>query len=97
MSSWNRQCCPLAEPQCGESDHLYVAPQEADVDPELAELAADAAGVVVKALATAAWKQATTAVGGLWRRGHPERVDTMRAELEETRTRCRYLAARAEG
>ncbi|MGH3773774.1 MAG: hypothetical protein ACRDRW_20690 [Pseudonocardiaceae bacterium] len=54
-----------------------------------------AATTVVQLLATAAWERATSAVGGLWRRVHPERAETVQAELAEGRTEV--LAARATG
>lgn len=65
------------------------------MDPELTALTATAAATVVKLLATAAWEQAKNAVGGLWRRVHPDRAETVQAELDETRTEL--LAARQVG
>lgn len=65
------------------------------MDPELMKLMSTAATTVVKLLATAAWEQATAAVGRLWQRVHPERADTVQAELAETRTEV--LAARQAG
>jgi hypothetical protein len=65
------------------------------VDPELAALTSTAASTVVKLLATSAWERATGAVGELWRRVHPERAETVRAELEDSRTEV--LAARQAG
>lgn len=65
------------------------------MDPELTALTSTAATTVVQLLVTAAWKQATSAVGTLWRRVHPERVETVQAELEETR--AEVLAARRVG
>jgi fumarate hydratase class II len=65
------------------------------VDTELTALTSTAATTVVQLLATAAWEQAKTAVGGLWRRVYPERAETVQAELEETRTEV--LAARQAG
>jgi hypothetical protein len=56
------------------------------VDPELTALTSTAATAVVKLLATAAWEQATSAVGRLWHRVHPERVEMVQAELAEGRT-----------
>jgi hypothetical protein len=38
------------------------------MDPELSALTSPAVTTVVQLLATAAWEQPTTAVGGLWRR-----------------------------
>jgi hypothetical protein len=65
------------------------------VDPDLTALTSTAATTVVQLLATAAWEQAKSAVGGLWRRVHPERAETVQAELEETR--AEVLAAREIG
>jgi hypothetical protein len=65
------------------------------VEPELAALTSTAAATVVKLLATAAWERATSAVGGLWRRVHPERAETVQAELEDSR--AEVLAARRAG
>jgi hypothetical protein len=65
------------------------------VDPELTALTSTAATTVVQLLATAAWEQAASAVGRLWRRVHPERAETVQAELEESRTEV--LAARQAG
>lgn len=65
------------------------------MDPELTALTSTAATTVVKLLTTAAWERATTAVGGLWRRVHPERAETVRAELEDSR--AEVLAARQVG
>jgi hypothetical protein len=65
------------------------------VDPELTALTSTAATTVVQLLATAAWEQATTAVGGLWRRVHPERAQTVQAELVDSR--AEVLAAREVG
>lgn len=53
---------------------------------ELATLASEAASVVVKALATTAWETTKSGVAALWRRVHPDRVETIQAELEETRS-----------
>ena len=65
------------------------------MDPELAALTSTAATTVVQLLAPAAWEPATSAVGGLWRRVHPERAETVQAELEEGR--AEVLAAREVG
>lgn len=62
------------------------------MDPDLTALTSTAATTVVQLLATAAWKQATNAVGGLWRRVYPQRAETVQAELEERR--AEVLAAR---
>lgn len=65
------------------------------MDPELTALTSTAATTVVKLLATAAWERARSAVGALWRRVHPERAQTVQAELEDSRTEV--LAARQAG
>ena len=65
------------------------------MDPELTELTSTAAATVVKLLATAAWERATGAVGELWQRVHPERAQTVQAELEDSR--AEVLAARQGG
>jgi hypothetical protein len=46
-------------------------------------------------MATDSWKQARSAVAGLWRRVHPERVAAVEGELAEVRTEV--LAARENG
>jgi hypothetical protein len=66
-----------------------------DVDPELAALTSTAATTVVKLLASAVWERATTAVVGFWRRVHPERAQTVAAELAEGR--AEVLVARQAG
>jgi len=65
------------------------------MDAELTGLASAAATTVVKLLATTGWEQAKTAVAGLWRRAHPERAETVQAELADSRTDV--LAARQAG
>ncbi|MEV8530893.1 hypothetical protein [Streptomyces sp. NPDC051211] len=65
------------------------------MDLELTALAASAGTAVVNELATTGWRRVQTAVGGLWRRVHPERAETVEAELEETRSDV--LAARQAG
>lgn len=65
------------------------------MDPDLTALTSTAATTVVTLLATAAWERATTAVGGLWRRVHPQRAETVQAELAESRTEV--LTARQAG
>jgi hypothetical protein len=64
------------------------------VDSELTALTSTAATTVVQLLTTAAWEQAKS-VGGLWARVHPERAETVQAELEDSRTEV--LAARHHG
>lgn len=65
------------------------------MDPELAALTSTAATTAVRLLATTAWEQATSAVGRLWRRVHPERAETVQAELADSR--AEMLAARQAG
>ncbi|MFE2376853.1 hypothetical protein [Streptomyces sp. NPDC059398] len=65
------------------------------MDPELTALTSTAATTVVQLLATEGWERAQAAVTGLWRRLHPERADTVSAELEESRSQV--LAARRTG
>ncbi|MGQ0775984.1 MAG: hypothetical protein ACT4NY_16445 [Pseudonocardiales bacterium] len=65
------------------------------MDPELTALTSTVATTVVTLLATAAWEQAKTAVGGLWRRVHPDRAETVEAELAESRTEL--IAAQQAG
>lgn len=56
------------------------------MDAELAVLAQNAAGTLVSLLATDAWGKATDGLARLWRRVHPERAETVQAELAESRT-----------
>ncbi|MEU7565602.1 hypothetical protein AB0A99_06200 [Streptomyces fradiae] len=65
------------------------------MESELAALASLAASAVVSGLATAGWESAQRAIGDLWRRAHPERADTVVAELGEAR--ADVLAARRDG
>jgi hypothetical protein len=46
-------------------------------------------------MATDSWQQARSAIAGLWRRAHPERVAAVEGELAEVRTEV--LAARENG
>ncbi|MCM2387302.1 hypothetical protein [Streptomyces albipurpureus] len=62
---------------------------------ELAALAGVAASTVVGGMATAGWESVQRAMGELWRRVHPERADTVVAELGEAR--AEVLAAREHG
>ncbi|MFF2957823.1 hypothetical protein ACFVT1_02630 [Streptomyces sp. NPDC057963] len=62
---------------------------------ELAELAGLAASTVVTGMATAGWETVQQAMGELWRRVHPERADTVVAELGEARDEV--LQARRNG
>jgi hypothetical protein len=62
---------------------------------ELTALANLAASTVVGGMATAGWESAQQALGELWRRVHPERADTVVAELGEAR--AEVLVARRNG
>lgn len=55
------------------------------MEPEIAALASTAGTTVVTLMATDAWERTRDAVAGLWRRVHPERADTVTAELDATR------------
>ncbi|TCO53664.1 hypothetical protein [Actinocrispum wychmicini] len=65
------------------------------MDPEWSTLAETAASALVKRLATDGWEKVVAAVGALWRRVHPDRADTVRAEAAETRENL--VAARGTG
>ncbi|MFH8801245.1 hypothetical protein ACH4F6_16855 [Streptomyces sp. NPDC017936] len=65
------------------------------MEAELAELARLAASTVVGAMATAGWESVRRATVELWRRAHPERADTVLAELGEAR--ADVLDARRNG
>ena len=65
------------------------------MDQELAALAAAAAAMFVRKLASDGWRLAVSAMGALWCRVHPDRGDTVEAEAEETRDAA--IAARASG
>lgn len=56
------------------------------MDPEISVLTSTVATTVVQLLAMAPWKRAASAFGGLWRRVHSERPETVPAELEDSRT-----------
>ncbi|MEU9090254.1 hypothetical protein ACIOEW_13520 [Streptomyces sp. NPDC087901] len=62
---------------------------------DLAALAGQAASTVVNGMATSGWERAQQAMGELWRRVHPERAETVVAELGEAR--AEVLAARRDG
>lgn len=55
------------------------------MEPEVAALVSTAANTIVEAMTTAAWGQAKSAVGALWRRAHPDRADAVEDELAEVR------------
>ncbi|MFG2842627.1 hypothetical protein ACGF12_05555 [Kitasatospora sp. NPDC048296] len=55
------------------------------MDQELTSLAGVAAAAVVQQLTTSAWERIRSAIGELWRRRHPERAETVLAELGEAR------------
>lgn len=65
------------------------------MDAELMELAGTAGSTIVTLLATDAWEKTKTAVGGLWKRVHPDRAGAVEADLAEARTEV--LAARDAG
>ena len=65
------------------------------MDPEIAALAGTAGTTVVTLMAGDAWQRTREGVVALWRRVHPERADSIDAELEATRTEV--LAGRAAG
>ncbi|MFD0021042.1 hypothetical protein [Streptomyces sp. NPDC058382] len=65
------------------------------MESELAALAGQAASTMVNGMATAGWERAQRALGDLWRQVHPERADTVVAELGESRREV--LAARRNG
>lgn len=60
-----------------------------------ATLAAAAGNALIAAMATDAWQQTRSALVQLWRRVHPDRAETIEAELAETREEA--LAARQTG
>jgi hypothetical protein len=65
------------------------------MDPEIAALAGTAGTTVVTLMAGDAWQRTREGVVALWRRVHPERADSIYADLEATRTEV--LAGRAAG
>lgn len=69
--------------------------EEVRVDAELVELAGTAGTTIVTLLATDAWEKTKAAVAGLWGRVHPQRAETVAAELVEARGEL--LAAQASG
>lgn len=66
---------------------------EDGLDP--ATLAAAAATALIAAMTTDAWQKTCSAVASLWRRAHPNRADTVTAELVEVRQKA--LLARQLG
>ncbi|MFJ8695097.1 hypothetical protein [Streptomyces roseolilacinus] len=65
------------------------------MESELTALVGLAASAVISGMATAGWESAQRAMGELWRRVHPERADTVLAELGEAR--ADVLVARRDG
>jgi hypothetical protein len=65
------------------------------VDPEVLELTSAAARQVVTLLVTDAWEQVRGAVARLWQRVHPDRAETVEAELAQARDEL--LTARDAG
>ncbi|MEV3995847.1 hypothetical protein AB0K62_09155 [Streptomyces halstedii] len=66
------------------------------VNPEqLTALAGTAGTTIVSLMATEAWQRTRDGVTAIWRRVHPERVDSVAGELDLTREQV--LAARNDG
>ncbi|MGA2825935.1 MAG: hypothetical protein ABSF03_07420 [Streptosporangiaceae bacterium] len=65
------------------------------MDTEIAELASRAAATLVGLLTTDAWERAKVGLGALWRRAHPERAETIEAEIIDARSEL--IAAEAAG
>jgi hypothetical protein len=55
------------------------------LDAELSALAATAATTLVGLLITDAWDRVREGLGALWSRVHPERAETIKAEIAEAR------------
>jgi hypothetical protein len=66
------------------------------MDAESAALATGAATALVGAMTTDAWQSVKESVVALWRRAHPDRAETIRDELEESRTTAATAAAGSE-
>ncbi|WP_344468453.1 hypothetical protein [Kitasatospora kazusensis] len=67
------------------------------MDTELSTLAGVAAAAVVQQLTTSAWEQIRSTVGDLWRRRHPERAETVLAELDEARQEVAEARRQSDG
>jgi hypothetical protein len=65
------------------------------MESELGDLALTAATTLVTAMTTGAWELAKKGVGSLWRRVHPDRAETVEAELAEAR--AELVTARRDG
>lgn len=65
------------------------------MEPEIAALATSAGTTVVTLMATDAWHRTRDGIVSLWRRAHPERAESIAAELDATREDL--LAARTSG
>lgn len=65
------------------------------MDAELATLASTASVTLMNALATDGWEAVKSGIGELWRRVHPDRAETVEAELVDARTEL--LTARSAG
>lgn len=63
------------------------------MDPDT--VAVTASNALITAMTTDAWHRAVTGIASLWRRVHPERVETIEAELIEARQAV--LAAKQRG
>ena len=65
------------------------------MDAELAAMLSQAATTLVQLLTTDGWERAKSAIGSLWERVHPDRVQTLDDELADSR--AALLAARDAG
>ncbi|MCQ4083476.1 hypothetical protein NGB36_23475 [Streptomyces sp. RB6PN25] len=65
------------------------------MEPEIAALATSAGTTVVTLMATDAWHRTRDGIVSLWRRVHPERAESIAAELDATREDV--IAARSAG
>lgn len=55
------------------------------MEPELVTLTSTAATTLVRLMATDGWDQVKAAVVSMWRRAHPERAETVEADLAAAR------------
>jgi hypothetical protein len=56
------------------------------LDAEISGLAATAAATLVGLLTTDAWDRVRESIGELWSRAHPERAESIKAEIAEVRS-----------
>jgi hypothetical protein len=61
----------------------FLDGRRSGVEPELMQIATAASGELVRLLVTDSWERAKTAVGGVWRRVHPDRADVVESDLAE--------------